>query len=130
MSLRFYKNKKSAGLLHVKRFYLTTSTAYNKQYTFWKFLLIYSFVLFWRKCNITSTGHAFLYIVWVLYLFKLLTSLVISCKSLLPKLVLLRHAASTAMYIIRHYHIAIHTASGIFSAMFKIFRKSFVARWK
>ena len=40
--------------------------------------------------------------------------MVISRKSLLPKLVLLKHAASTAMYIIRHYHIAIHAASGIF----------------
>ena len=40
--------------------------------------------------------------------------MMISRKSLLPKPVLLMHAASTAMYIIRHYHIAIQAASGIF----------------
>ena len=110
MSLRFYKNKRTTRLLHAKRFYLIISTAYNKQYTFWKFLSIYNFGLFWR----TSMGHAFLYIVRVLYIYNVFTNMVISRQFLLPKPVLLRHAASTAVYIIRHYQIAIHAASGIF----------------
>ena len=110
MSLRFYKNKRTTRPLHVKRFYLTTLTAYNKQYTFRKFLSIYDFDLFWRS----SMVHTFLYILRVLYLYNIFTNMVISRKSLLPKPVLLKHAASTAMYIIRHYQIAIHAASGIF----------------
>ena len=117
MSLRFYKNKRTTRPLHVKRFYLTTLTAYNKQYTFRKFLSIYDFDLFWRRdCRLTisSMVHTFLYILRVLYLYNIFTNMMISRKSLLPKPVLLKHAASTAMYIIRHYQIAIHAASGIF----------------
>ena len=62
----------------------------------------------------SSMVHTFLYILRVLYLYNIFTNMVISRKSLLPKPVLLKHAASTAMYIIRHYQIAIHAASGIF----------------
>ena len=125
MSLKFYKNKRTTRPLHVKRVYLTTFAAYNKQYSFRKFLSIFNFNFFWRGLRLVTLFYIFYaFYIYIIYLPIWWYHANPFCRSLFCWCTLPQQPCTLSGIITSLFK----PLQGFFSAMFKIIWKSYVAR--